>query len=136
MSESSSWELQVAVRQRLIAHTPLVALIGERVYDNVPAKPQFPYVSFGASDIIPADSHLIPARDESLQIDIWSRLSGQRHEAKKITDMVLSLLRDWTADIGENALVSTMVTLARVVRELDGITAHGLVQITARIEEK
>lgn len=121
---------------RLKGFGPLAAVIGVRVYDNVPARATYPYVSLGESDIVPADSYLIPARDETCQIDVWSKQHGKKIEAALIVDLVRAAFKDWTTDIGDNALVSVTLGLSRVLRDPDGKTAHGVVQITGRIEEK
>src|SRR6187399_2396306 len=103
---SPSEELQVALFARLTSYGPLVALTADRVYDNVPKDVVWPYISFGAIDVNRADASCIKARDETLQIDIWSRKQGQKLEAKQVTDAVIAALLDYTTDIGVNALVS------------------------------
>ncbi len=132
---SPSNEFQALIHARLIADPAVAALVGERIYDNVPAGAAHPYISFGPSDFGPVDMDGIQARDETLQIDIWSRQHGRRSEAAAINDAVYRALHNQRGSLAVNAITSLQVALARVVKDPDGITMHGVIQVTARIEE-
>lgn len=133
---SLSAELQKAVRDALKADSALMALVND-VYDRVPADPfaaKTAYVSFGAEDSRDDDAEEISAREITLQIDVWSRAPGFV-ECKRITDLVRKHLHHGTLTLTDNAVCDTIVELTRVFRDADGLTSHGVVQVTALAEE-
>ncbi|MEO8531018.1 MAG: DUF3168 domain-containing protein [Deltaproteobacteria bacterium] len=133
---SASNEFQAAIVARLKTFSGLTALIAGRVYDNKPPSPVFPYISLGPADVVPAHSTCIPARDHTRQIDIWARQQGRKVVANDILDQVSLALDGYSTDIGTNALVAIEVVVAHVIDDPDGVTAHAVVHVTARIEER
>jgi hypothetical protein len=139
---SASTALQKLLYDALRADVAVSAMIGGRVYDRVPSEEQriadtgaaFPYISFGAYDFTPDDAECIYSGEHTIQLDIWSQAVG-KVEAKTITDAVRQLLHDYEADMGEYGLVDMRVVLAQVISDPDGLTSHGIVQVTALIEE-
>lgn len=132
---SASDDLQGLIFAKLTNSADLGIMCGDRVYDNVPSKPEYPYISFGPSDYRPDDVECISGRVETFQLDCWSRDNGKKREARRLTDAVKSALHNVDGDLGDNALVNMRVVLVRVLDDPDGITAHGVVQVEARIEE-
>lgn len=131
---SVSVALQKLIFDALRATPGLNSMIGGRVYDQVPETPKFPYLSFGPYDFVSDDADCIVSGDHTLQIDIWSRGVG-RVEAKQITDATRRILHGYDGDMGEYGLVEMRVDLARVIGDPDVLTSHGIIQITANIEE-
>jgi hypothetical protein len=131
---SVSVALQKLVFDALRADAGLNGMIGGRVYDRVLDAPTFPYVSFGAYDFVSDDADCITAGDHTLQVDIWSRAVG-KVEAKQITDRARRILHGHEGDLGEYGLVDMRVDLAQVIGDPDGLTSHGILQVTASIEE-
>lgn len=114
---------------------PIVAsLVGSRIWDHPPANRDFPYISLGPDDFRVEDADCIPMREQTLQIDCWSRENGKKWPCKEIVDAVVNVLRDIDGDLTDGALVESRIDLARVIDDPDGITAHGIVQFTAIIE--
>jgi hypothetical protein len=132
---SASLELHDVVVARLKAAAGVTAIVGNRVYDNVPRLATMPYVSIGPSYFTPEDPDGLTLREETLQVDCWSRIDGRRSEIKNLTDAVKAALHRHSADMGVHALVSMDVVLVRVIDDPDGITRHGVVQVVAQIEE-
>lgn len=132
---SPSVELQTAVFERLTIFAAVTAIVGQRIYDNVPEAPDFPYISFGASDHYPDDSDCIPCRVETLQIDCWARAQGKKRPARELADAVKAALHEYEVEFPVNGLVEMRVTGVQVMGDPDGITAHGIVTLTAIIEE-
>jgi hypothetical protein len=133
---SESWALQQLVYARLIAFAGVTALVGQRVYDAPNLKTvTFPYVSFGPSDIVTDDADCIDGVIETLQIDVWSRRSGGKQEAKQIANAVKAALHDFHAEPAAGALVSLRVATIRIFNDPDGITTHGVVTVEAIMEE-
>ncbi|MGF7005799.1 DUF3168 domain-containing protein [Aminobacter sp. BE322] len=126
--------LQKLVHDALRADTAVAAQIAGRVYDRVPEAPAFPYVSFGAYDFVADDAECIYAGEHTLQVDIWSRAVG-RVQAKQITDAVRRTVHGYEADMGAFGLVEMRAAFAQVIGDPDGVTSHGIVTVTAMIEE-
>ena len=133
---SSSAELQKLVFDTLTANTSVMAL-ANGVYDRVPSDPfgtKTAYISFGPEDAQEDDAEGITGIEVTIQIDVWSRAPGFV-ECKRLTDLVRKALHRKSLTLTENALVDVWVFLARVVRDPDGETSHGVVQATFMIEE-
>ena len=132
---SASVELQDLILARLKGWPALTAILGGRVYDGPPSKPTFPYISLGPSDVVPMDADCFHDREETIQIDVWHRDQGRRWQCKATVDAVKDALHEYAGDLATHALVELRVELARVMDDPDGITVHGVVQVTALIEE-
>lgn len=133
---SSSAEFQKLVFDTLTADAAIMA-IAAGVYDQVPADPfgsRTAYVSFGPMDTVDDDADCITGVELTLQVDVWSRAVGSV-EAKRLTDLVRKALHRRSLELSANALVDTWVELTRVFRDPDGVTTHGVVQVTAMLEE-
>jgi len=133
---SFSAELQKAVLTALKADSAIMAL-ASNVYDNVPADPfgaKTAYISFGPEDSRDDDAEDIDGREITLQVDIWSRAVGMV-ECKRLTDLVRQRLHHGALTVTGYGLTDTIVELTRVFRDPDGRTSHGVVQVTALLEE-
>lgn len=134
---SSSKELQKLIYDTLKANASISALISN-VYDQIPADPfgatKTAYISFGPQDASEDDAECIDGQRVTVQMDIWSRAVGST-EAKTITDLARKALHRKSLTLTNNALVDSWVEVARVFRDGDGITTHGVIQCTFMIEE-
>lgn len=135
---SAQAELQKLILDTLKADAAVMAL-ANGVYDRVPSSPWGPdaingYISFGPTDVVDDDADCIRSGEHSVQIDCWSRRPGMVH-AKRMVDAVKAALHKQELTLTENALVDLRVTMRRVVPDPDGLTSHGIVMITAMIEE-
>ncbi|WP_430259792.1 DUF3168 domain-containing protein [Neorhizobium sp. IRS_2294] len=111
------------------------AIVGDRFIDGPDADTAFPYVSFGATDTDRLDAECIPGRDETMQIDCWSRDDGRLNPCKALVNAVEAALHEKDGTLSVGALISLNVVLSRCFIDPDGITAHGVVQVTAEIED-
>jgi hypothetical protein len=133
---SASRAFQKAVVARLKVHAGVSAAVGAKVYDTPPADAAYPYISFGPSSAVPDDEEGIWGREETLQIDVWTRDNGLLHPCRAITDAVYDALHEVTLDLDMPwANVETNVTLLQVFQDIDGITGHGVVQVTGMVEK-
>lgn len=133
---SASHELQELIRARLKAVPTVTSIVGARVFDHAPADAAMPFITLGPSDATPVDSDCILAREETLQVDIWHRDQGKLGPCRQTVDAVKAALHGWEGSLATNALVELRVRLVRVLQDPDGITAHGVVLVTATIEEE
>ena len=136
----ASLELQAAIVARLKADAAVRALIGDRVYDNVPRNPdgkvdaaRFPYVSFGPEQVLPDGWDCQESSEIFIQIDAWSRAVGFP-EVKKIANAVRRALHDADLLLSENALVSLEFESRQVMRDPDGKTSHAALTFRAVVE--
>jgi hypothetical protein len=134
---SPAEELQRLVFATLTADSGLGALI-DGVYDRVPDAPFGPkqaYVSFGPTDEVPDDADCIVTSAHTLQIDVWTRGVGAVG-CKGICRVVKKLLHDRDdLELTEHALALLWVGSVQVFLDADGLTHHGVVVLTAEIEE-
>jgi hypothetical protein len=113
----------------------VASLVGNRVWDHPPSSPEFPYITLGATDFTPTDADCIDMREETIQVDIWSRDDGRKWPCKQIVDAVVKALRRPEGELVNGDLIAGRIDIARVLDDPDGLTTHGVVQFTAIIEE-
>jgi hypothetical protein len=129
-------EFQDVVLNLLKGDVDVASQVDGRVYDHMPATADYPSITIGPSDFSPEDAECIIGRRETLQIDCWVQQAGRLWPARELVDAVKNALHEPVTDLVQHALVVMRVTLARVVLDPDGVTAHGIVQVTAQIEER
>jgi len=133
---SASKAFQKAIVAALKADASVGAVVGDRIYDNPPAEAVFPYISIGPSDFVPFDAQDMVAREETVQIDIWSRDHGKKAECKAIVDAAFAALHRTIPVIDDPyALTFIYVTPSRVQDDPDGVTAHGFLTVAGHIED-
>lgn len=134
---SASGELQDLIQSTLRADAGVSAIVGARVYDVAPAEPSrtYPDITFGSSDLTPEDAECITGREETIQLDCWTRDHGRLKSCRALVDAVKAALHEADLSLSVNALVFIRVVLVRVMRDADGLTGHGVVQVTASVEE-
>lgn len=133
---SPSEDLQKAIRDFLTTDTAISAIIGDRVYDGVPEDEVTPFVAFGASDFVDDSSNCVSAFRETLQLDIIYEDQARLRKCKALTWLIMSKLRDADLSLATHALAELRVSVSKVQPDPDGISAHGVVQVTAMIEER
>lgn len=119
----------------LKADAKVNTLVSGRIWDHPPTKREFPYISLGEADFSPDDAECIRTREETLQLDCWTRANGRKWPCKQIMDAVLNVMRDLEGDLAEGYLVGTRIEIARTFNDPDGITVQGVVQVTGLIDE-
>lgn len=133
---NSGEELQRLLFTTLTGDTAIMA-IANGVYDKIQTAPfgtKTAYISFGPMDANEDDADCITGLSVTVQLDVWSRAVGFL-ECRNLTDLVRKKLHRASLTLADNALVDINVTLTRVFRDPDGITSHGVVQVTCLVEE-
>lgn len=128
-----SEELQRYLYAKLRTVAEVITLAGGRVYDRVPDKPDFPYISFGSSDIVDDSADCIEAETHTIQLDVWSRAVG-KGECKNLVDGIKKALQRDEPVIADNAIVEMEVRFTQVVPDPDGLTTHGIIQVEIKVE--
>jgi len=93
--------LQPTVRSALVAHAPLTALVGQRVYGEkgVPRSPTFPYCVIEAVDAVEDDDSCGRHWRCTVQVNIWSNAQS-RQEVDSIAGPVRDALDAITSVTG------------------------------------
>lgn len=130
----------LAVRQALVARLradpDLVALLGgARVFDHVPEREAFPYVSFEAEAAEWDTGQTEFGKEIMIDVNAWSRKEGRR-ECEIILHAVERSLRDMApAVLTDHRLVNMTFEMADVLREEGGQTYFGYARFRAVTEE-
>lgn len=126
--------LQAAVIAAMKNESTLTALIGERVYDDVPPKPTFPYVNWDDDGTNDDSADCVTGSEIFFSLHIWSRSVG-KPEAKRIAGVIRRLLDENELSVTDYHLVTLNHRITRWVRDPDGLTKHGIVTFRALIDE-
>jgi Protein of unknown function (DUF3168) len=131
-----SWDLQVAIRDRLT----LAPIAGGRIFDsdaNISPDVLFPYVTIGEGQVIEADVVGSSGSDEAVALHIWDRANAQggqrgKKNVKLIGDQIHSLLNG--QDIAVNGRSPAFVVMRDFVTiaDPDPLTVHGV--LTMRVQ--
>ena len=98
--------LQRAILDALIAHQPLISMLGgSRVYDHVPSRLRPPYIVFGDATHSDWSTGTESGLEHFIQLNVWSREKG-RKEALDISGHVRTIVTDMQPDLGDNTLVN------------------------------
>ncbi|MGO1160544.1 DUF3168 domain-containing protein [Brucella sp. C7-11G] len=133
-----SEELQRFLYDQLRTVPEVVTLAEGRVYDRVPSTKgqvtaQFPYVSFGPVNVVDDSADCVDGETHTIQLDVWSRALGQV-ECKNIVDGIRKALNRSQPEFAENALVAVNIPICQIVRDPDGLTTHGIIQVEIMVE--
>lgn len=128
-----SLALQGAIISALKANAGVTALVGMRIYDDVPASPTFPYLSMGTSQLLSDIADGYDGVDEVVTIDGWSRSVGQP-EIKSIGASINSALSAAALTVTGFRLIEIISEQVQYLRDPDGITHHGVFVFKARLE--
>lgn len=131
---NASWALQQAVFARLTSDEALTALLGgARVYDDVPVRAAFPYVTFAQAGERDWSTASEEGAEHALVLHVWSRASG-RKELLAIMQALRVCLHDAALTLDGHRLINLRHEASEVRRETDGETYHGIVRLRAVTE--
>lgn len=125
--------LMGAIVPMLKADPDLASMIGQRVYDRVPAAATVPYIALGTAWETQDDAECVPAVEVGFRLDVWSGAVGFP-EARRIAHRVRSLLHDAEIDLPEGALAMLEHRRSDTIRSSDGLTSQIAIEFTAVIE--
>ena len=134
MTKSPSLELQEVLVAHLKADAAVAELVGDRIYDRVPKKATYPYVSLGPSEELDIGTDTFESYDCSIQIDCWSTDVGGP-EAKRISNAVRDALDDEDLPLSANNLVSFSCRQVRIFPDQDGLTTHAVLTFESDVEQ-
>jgi Protein of unknown function (DUF3168) len=120
------------VLDALQADVPLSALVGERIYDNVPQNLNsaaqadvFPYVTIGEDVHTAWDAHYEVGSSASITVHTWSRARG-RIETKNIQGAIYNALNRKVFTSAGYDIIGTDFEGSETFIDADGFTRHGV----------
>lgn len=125
-----SLELQAAIVGALKADTALVAIVGTRVYDNVPPGAAYPYVSLGQPQVLPDKADCIDGSIVVYTVHGWSSDLGKSVQVKQIGARIGAALDENEFSLTGHRVVIAQHEQTNYLDDPDGITKH--VAVTLR----
>lgn len=125
MSRSPSFDLQVAVRDTLLASAAIRGFVGQRVYDSAQSG-QFPYIHLD-DDFISGEQDSGEFYRCDVNVHVYAAGPGTS-EVRKICDAVTEAL-DVTLTLDSFTCHENFVMDVRPVRDPDGTTQHRVVRM-------
>lgn len=131
---SASFALQQAVVAELTGDAALAGLLGgARVYDDVPERSAFPYLTIGQTTERDWSTGSEPGSEHVFTLHVWSRARG-----RKQTDAIMAAARDVLHDrplvLADHRLINLRHEFSDARRDPDGETFHGVVRFRAVTE--
>lgn len=132
---TASEALQQAFHHALVSDAALRTLLGgERVYDDVPVRGEFPYVTFGQSVERDWSAGAEDEREHTVTLHVWSRARG-RKEAQAILSASRRVLHDAALVLDGHRLINLRHEFSEARRDSDGETFHGVARFRAVTQE-
>lgn len=131
--KAATSELQKVIIQTLSNDEDVKDIVDGRVFDSVPLKAEYPYISLGpmTSDTTLADC--LELDNISIQIDVWSR-DVSSAEMRELANAVRQALTKSDLALEKNGLVLFNHENTRELRDPDGLTSHAAVNFDVIVE--
>lgn len=126
-------ELQKAIHGALADDAAVGALIGDRIFDHVPATAPFPYVSFGATSIYDWSTATESGAEQLFTLHVWSKGRG-RKEALAIMEVARACLEGANLALDGHSLVNLAPVFSEVRFDDEQSVHHGLLRYRAVTE--
>ena len=122
---SAAFALQTAIYARLLGDTALTAMLGgPRIYDDVPQRADFPYLTFGQSIERDWSTGTEDGKEHTVTLHVWSRAAG-RKESDDILEAARGLFHNAALVLSGHRLINLRHDVSDVRRDPDGETYHG-----------
>lgn len=127
-------ELQKAIFTALKQDAVLTGLLGgDKIFDQVPVKVTFPYVSFGRTSLYDWSTGTESGTEQLFTLHIWSRARGKK-EALDIMEACKTCLHDDTLSLDGHHLVNLRLEFAEARYDENLLVHHGLLRFRAVTE--
>lgn len=131
---SPSWSLQRSIYDKLAADSGVLAITGTaRIFDDVPQRPVFPYVTLGQSTLRDWSTATDDGAEHLVTLHVWSRADGRR-EVHELMSALRAALHEQPLVLEGHHLVNLRHEQSEARREPDGETYHGIVRLRAITE--
>lgn len=132
---SASFALQKAIVAALSGDASVVSLLGgARIYDDVPNRTEFPYMTIGQTTERDWSTGTDLGSEHLVTLHVWSRTKG-RKQADEVMAAARSALHDQGLALVGHRLVNLRHEFSDARREPDGETFHGISRFRAVTEE-
>lgn len=136
MAKNPAHDLQSAIYSALENHAGLSALLGgARIFDDVPQRAHFPYVTFGDIETSDWDTQTSNGHEHIVTLHVWSDHRG-RKQVNRIIGEIDAALDDQDLALSDHILVNLHITFWSALRDLDGDKYHGLIRMRAVTESQ
>lgn len=130
----ASFAVQKALFATLTANTAVLASLGgPRVYDEVPSRAEFPYITFGQTTERDWSTGTEPGHEHTVTLHVWSRARG-RKETDAVMAAAEAALHDAGLTLEGHRLINLRHEFSDARREPDGETYHGIARYRAVTE--
>jgi hypothetical protein len=134
MMSSAGFALQKAIFAKLTSDAAtLAALGGPRIYDDAPARAEFPFVTFGQSTERDWSTGTDEGYEHLVTLHVWSRARG-RKETEAVIAAARQALHDQDLTLSGHRLINLRHEYSDVRRDSDGATFHGIARFRAVTE--
>jgi hypothetical protein len=131
---SAAFALQQAIFATLTNDDATVAAMGgARIYDDVPPRAVFPFLTFGQSSERDWSTGSDQGYEHTITLHAWSRGNG-RKEAQAVIAAARDALYDRGLTLSGHRLINIRHEYSEVRRDSDGETFHGIVRFRAVTE--
>ncbi len=131
---SAAFALQQAIFSKLTNDAATAAALGgARIYDDVPTRAEFPFLTFGQSVERDWSTGSDLGYEHTITLHAWSRGRG-RKEAQAVIAAARDALHDQDLALTGHRLINLRHEHSEVRRDNDGETFHGIVRFRAVTE--
>lgn len=131
---SAAFALQQAIFSKLASDAATTtALGGPRIYDEVPARAEFPFMTFGQSSERDWSTGTEEGYEHVITLHVWSRARG-RNEAQAVIAAARGALHDQDLRLEGHRLINLRHEFSEARRDADGETFHGISRFRAVTE--
>lgn len=136
------YELQKAIFERLSNYTALTNLLADdprfsgvpAIFDHAPQDAVFPYVVVGDDISVDLNTDDTTGSDTEVTVHCWSQYRG-RKEIKQIQREIHNALHRHELSVTGATTVMVESVEARSFVEDDGLTRHGIIELTVLLFE-
>ena len=130
----ASAELQTSIFKALTADAALLSLLGgPKVFDRVPERAQFPYLTLGRTTVVDWSTGSEDGAEHILTLHVWAK-GGGKAETYQIMDQVTNRLHDAHLPVPGHNLVNLQLQFAEARQEPESLTYHGILRFRAVTE--
>ena len=131
---SASQALQAAIYETLSTDAGVLAALGApRIYDHVPRKVNYPYITFGQTTARDWGAGPGDGEEHIISLHVWSLAPG-RAEVASVVAAIRAALHDRDLSVSGHRLINLRHEFSETRREPDGERFHGLVRLRAVTE--
>jgi len=124
--------VNTAVYARLNGSATLLAAATGGVHDNPPQPMMYPYAQLGESIATKDATFEADGRNIVCTLHVWSQYAGTK-EAATIMGIIGDLLDEYTLSVSGCTVESCEIESSRIMRDPDGITRHGILELRVRV---